>query len=429
MGFVKKATLLGASEFILACAGVISTVIYARFLGPEGVGQYSVFMSTLTLVVPLASLGIGRANIYFLNTQRYPRQEVIQNSMTFGVIVGVLLTVGMTAVFWTRDSFYGAFPWWCLVIFSFGMACHVVIALLRPVLVAALASRKILSVDIIQRAVLILGALAFALSGHLTVDWALVVTTSAGFAGMLLLLYFLRVELRHPFGWQMTWFRETAAYGIKIAASGILFAITSSLTVLILADRLEHDFSVVGYYTRAVTISSFAVLIPRALSPLFYAKWSDAANKNKRDQIERAARFNVAYGFLAAIGLIVLGRWVVVLLYGAEFIEAYSALVIFAPAMLVMCLFSIFNSVLASEGEAATTAGCLARTLILVCALTYVLVPVYGMRGAAIAVLLGNALSTVMLGVVCCRLYGLRLSQMLFLSPQDVRYVIAALKR
>lgn len=429
MGFVKKATLLGVSEFFLACAGVISSVIYARFLGPDGVGQFSVFMSTLTVVVPLVSLGIGRANIYYLNTKRYSRQQVINNSLTFGLGVGLVLTIGMTAFFRLREPFYGSFPLIYLACFSFGMACHVVISLLRPVLVAAIASRKILSVDVIQRVVLIGAALLVALSGYLTVGLALVITMLGGLAGVLLLLYFLRGDLGKPITIEREWFQETATYGIKIAASGIIFAITSSLTVLILRLRLIEDFSSVGYYTRAVAISGLAVLIPRAMSPLLYAKWSDSINQDKTGQIERAARFNVGYGVLAAIGLIVFGKWLVLLLYGSSFLPAYKVLYIFAPAMVFMCLFSIFNSVLASDGRAATTAKALGVSLTLVVGLTYWLVPKYHMYGAAVAVLIGNALSTTILGFVCCRLYGLRFSRMLVVHPSDLRYVFNALSR
>ena len=404
-------------------------MVYSRFLGPDGVGQFAVFMSTLTIVVPLITLGIGRANIYFLNTGKFTRQQVISNSMVVGLAIGLLLIVGMTAFFRLRAAFYGTFSIAVLLAFSFGMACHVIISLLRPVLVATLASRRILSVDLLQRLVMIIAALLLALSGILTVGWALCVTMLGGLAGMLLLLVFLRDDLKQPVPFQWTWFTETARYGVKIAASGVLFAITSSLTVLILRQRLPEDFAVVGYYTRAVAISGFAVLIPRALSPLFYAKWSDASNQDKTVQIERAARFNVFYGALAAVGLVVFGKLVVYVLYGSEFLPAHEVLYVFAPAMVLICLFSIFNSVLASDGRAATTASALGLALILVAGLAYVLVPTWGMFGAAVAVLCGNSLSTAILAVVCRDLYGLHLTRMLLISRADVQYLIKALSR
>ena len=43
---------------------MLSSVIYSRFLGPDGVGQFAVFMSTLTIVVPLITLGIGRLALF-----------------------------------------------------------------------------------------------------------------------------------------------------------------------------------------------------------------------------------------------------------------------------------------------------------------------------------------------------------------------------
>ncbi|MCP4191490.1 MAG: oligosaccharide flippase family protein [Planctomycetaceae bacterium] len=429
MGFVKKATLLGVSEFFLACGGILSTVIYSRYLGPERVGQLAVFMSTLTIVVPLVSLGIGRANIYFLNTGRFDRNQVINSSLAVGLLIALGLTGAMTGFFYSRAAFYGTFSLTVLFIFSFGMSCSVMISLLRSVLLAELASRRIMLVDVIQRIVMIVAAFVLAIMGVLSVGWAMCINTLAGLAGVFLLLFFLRNDLKFSLRFERDWFVETASYGIKVAATGILYAMTASLTVLILRQRLSDDFAAVGFYTRAVAISGFAVLIPRALSPLFYAKWADATNTDKTVQIERAARFNVCYGTLAALGLVFFGKLIVWVLYGNEFLPAYRVLYVFAPAMVLMCLFSIFNSVLTSDGRASTTAWTLLISLLVVAAMTYFLVPVYGMFGAALAVLCGNLLSTVILAVTCRSRYGLKLMRMLVITRADIDYFVKALAR
>jgi O-antigen/teichoic acid export membrane protein len=165
------------------------------------------------------------------------------------------------------------------------------------------------------------------------------------------------------------------------------------------------------------------------MSPLFYAKWADRRNTNRSAEIERAARCNLFYGVLAASGLILFGRHAILLLYGREFLPAYPVLFFFAPAMVFNCSFTIFNSLLASDGRAATTARVLATTVLLVCGLTYMQVPVWGIYGAAVAVLCGNVFSTVMMAVSCRERYAIRLHKMILIQGDDFRYLLRAFKR
>ena len=95
--------------------------------------------------------------------------------------------------------------------------------------------------------------------------------------------------------------------------------------------------------------------------------------------------------------------------------------------MVFICLFSVFNSLLSSDGRAATVAKVLAMTMIIVCTLTYMTVPYIGIFGAALAVLCGNACSMVMIAAYCLSDYDLRIRRMLVIQPDDFRYLLRAL--
>jgi O-antigen/teichoic acid export membrane protein len=423
MSFARKGLLASASQVSLALMSMLSSVVYARFLGPAGVGQLALLLSTVALAVPVLSLGVGTANVYFLNSRQVSRQETVSHSLTLSLVLGAALTLALAAAFRAFPAYFGELRWSVLLAFSLGGACQLLIALLRSVLVAELAVRRMVAVNVLQHLVVIVLILALGLAGSLRVESALCVVALGSLCSAGLLLLFLGRDVLRLRRFELGWLTRTAGYGLKLAANGILVTLISSLTVMLIRYQLPQAFAALGLYTRAAAIAGLVVLIPRALSPLLYARWSDVDNDSRVQQCERVARFNVLYGLLAAAGLVLLGQYAILVLYGRAFLAAQQTLVILAPAMVFACLFSVFNILLASDGRAALTTAALAGAVLITGALTLLLVPRHAERGAALAVLAGNAFSALATGLICRRLYGLRLRRMLLVGPGELVYL------
>ena len=342
--------------------------------------------------------------------------------------MGVALLIGGTLLFRNATWYFGTVPLSVLVAFAFGMSCQTVVAMLRPILLADLAPLKIAAVDHSQRTFIIVASAALWAVGQLTLERSLDIAALASVISVAILILFLRHDLSrtNPFDW--SWLRKTTVYGLKMAASGMLLTLTSSLSVLIIRSLLEDGFTQVGFYTRAVAIATMVVIVPRSLSLVFYAKWSLASSVDKVLQTERAARFNVGYGCIAALLTLVLGKQMIRLLYGVEFLPANGVLQILAPAMVLQCLFSVFNSLLASEGRAATTTLAMAGTLIIVVGSSLLLVPAWGIYGAATAVLLGNLFSAGFLFAACRASHRIAVRRILIMQCADFEYLIRSLR-
>jgi len=188
------------------------------------------------------------------------------------------------------------------------------------------------------------------------------------------------------------------------------------------------NFSQVGLYTRAVASCTLGSMAPRAIGPLLYAKWAATDGERRARQAEMAARMNLAFGVTAWVCVALLGKYLIWALYGQEFLRATDALRFLAPAMLFMQVFGVCNNLLAGDGRAAIAAGILLGTVCIVGVFTLAAVPVMGMRGAALAVLCGNAFPAVAGILVCQRLYALRLRDCVVLRVSDVRYIMASLR-
>jgi O-antigen/teichoic acid export membrane protein len=141
-----------------------------------------------------------------------------------------------------------------------------------------------------------------------------------------------------------------------------------------------------------------------------------------------AMRLNVAYGLVSAVGILLLGRYIIWLLYGARFIHADVALVFLAPALFFVPIFSVYNNLLAGDGRAGVTACILAGTVCVVGAVTYLAAPAWGIRGAALAVLCGNVFTALAGTVACWSLYRMNPLRCLLLGRSDVARILQALR-
>jgi O-antigen/teichoic acid export membrane protein len=404
-------------------------ILYSRTLGPEGMGQYELFRSTSILAATLFTLGVGNANIYFLNNRKIPRPAIVTNSVKLAIVMGIALCLGLTVVFMGFPGYFGTVSVPVAIFFAAGVGCLLTVLILRPVLTAGLDVKRMIWVDLIQRITLLAGGAASALLGLLRPQLALVVLSAASMSGCILVLLYLRADIKMPlpFDWQL--YGDVLGYGLKLAASNILMVATMSLTLMLLRYLRAEDFGAVGLYSRAVAVSSLVSLVPITIGPLLFAKWSGEPAEVRTRQAEMATRLNVLYGATAAVGVVAFGKYIIWLMYGEEFIGAQDALQILGPALVFLTLFDPSNNLLAGGGRAAITAWILAGELILVCVVTWLTVPSIGIRGAALGVLCGKAFSAILALAVCQRLYGLDLRHCFVANGNDLAYVRRGLFR
>jgi len=406
--------------------GLAVGILLRRLLGPEGIGQFEVFRSTAVLAATIPPLGLGSASTYFLNSGRASHVDVLSGMMKFTIVVGILLAIVLTVIIDQSPRFF-AVSRPITVLFALGVAALMGRSLLKWVLTADLAVGRMVSLDLSQQVVLLVGGGMLMLWGAISAQLAIILLSMAHFASFFLALYFLRghMDFRRRVNWRMLW--SIWGYGVKLAAANILVVLTSSLTVLLLNHLTPDDFSEVGLYTSAVRVMGLGTLVPMAIGPLLYSKWSGEPAERRARQAEMAARLNFVYGLVAALGIFFLGGFILRILYGIEYVGGAAALDYLAPALLFAAQLSVFNNLLASDGKAMITAWVLFGTLIVVCTLTFLLVPSLGIRGTAIAVLCGNAFNAIACGYVCHRLYGLSLVRCLVPRWSDVRYVHEAM--
>ncbi len=423
MSFLRKGLLVSSAQIAVSGLNVVTGILYARKLGPDGMGRLELLRSTATIGITLAALGLGNASIFFINNRQVPVTTIASQTLKAGLVLSTVLAAALAFLLLVSPIYFGTITATMAVLFGVGVGCQLCTLLLRPILVAQMQARRIAALDLVLPSGVLAGGSILALLGRLEWEAAVIVLCISMVSSCAVVLRFLwdELDLSVPFNWALL--KGLLAYGVKLAAANILLVFSLNITVMLLRYLSLGDFTAVGLYTRAIGICALVTLVPAAVGPLLYAKWSGAAGADRRRQVELALRMNSTYGLAAAFFLIAFGSFLIQIMYGRQFLGAYDALQLLAPAVFLMALFNPLANLLSGDGRAAVVAWVLGGTVIIVGAVTALLVPSLGIRGAAVGAACGNTFAVAATLLVCRHLYGIDLARCLLVRREDVTYI------
>jgi O-antigen/teichoic acid export membrane protein len=131
----------------------------------------------------------------------------------------------------------------------------------------------------------------------------------------------------------------------------------------------------------------------------------------------------------ACLTMAVIGEWLTVTLFGAVYQPAYPALLALLPGLLGLCYASILRLDLLGKNRPGTVSLLMGLGALLNLALNLVMIPAYGIVGAAAASSIAYLAVTVAMLVLYCRLSGVPFWQVLIILPRDVTPMWLMLQR
>lgn len=209
--------------------------------------------------------------------------------------------------------------------------------------------------------------------------------------------------------------RETA-YGDWLTLALPIFLVSGfalllgNMDVLILSQFVEPN-EIAIYFAALKTMGlinfvHFAVSL--AVSRRFSALNAEGDQETLRTFVQQSVAWTFWPSLLATVGLLALG-WPLLRLFGAEFTAGYPVMFILAAGFLVRAAVGPAEYVLNMLGEQNRCAAALFFAAILNIGLNYLLIPIWGLEGAAAATALSLAIAYLLFLVVAQRRLGLRL--------------------
>ena len=193
-----------------------------------------------------------------------------------------------------------------------------------------------------------------------------------------------------------------------VALMGSMYIINTNADILMLGSMRGVESA--GIYKAATRGAEIIMLVSTmigvALAPIISALHTEENMARLQRGITKSTRISFILALPICLGLVVFGRWFL-MLFGAEFVLAYDALVILSIMQLISVAAGPVRLILVMTGnERIATAGLAASTTLNII-LNYLLIPPLGITGAALATAISTLLSHLFLIRFVWKLLGI----------------------
>jgi len=384
------ALLVGSVALSLALS-----ILLARLLGPVGFGDYAYALNWVLVLSTLAALGMDKLAVRnaaaYSSEGQWSLLRGLVRWATIRVLLFSILVIAITIL--VRSLMTGEFT-------SSTTVTLAVAVLLIPILTLAQVHQGVLRgldyivqglfADMIVRPlvfmIFLLGGL-FAV-GEMTAPWAMFLHFAAAALSLGLIFYlvirYVRPKVLHfePEYASRLWWTIT----IPFLVSASLESLNQRVSILMLGSMLDTEAA--GIYNVAKRLAEPTIFVLIAVTAVLGPRVAGLYAKREHDELQsivtKSSRIILAASLPIALVIIILGPWLL-LLWGPEFRAGYTASVILIAGQIVNSAVGPVALLLNMTNHEREVVIGLAISTIAVIILNYILIPRYGVNGAAVA--------------------------------------------
>ena len=370
--------------------GFVITIALGRYLGAGDLGLYRMTSTIYGIAMLFAAIGIPATMIKYVAEFKDDRTKFNQIASS-GVITSLFLGIGFIALFYFSSGLFAN-------IFNMPELSGL-LKLLSPVFPFALVGgallgllnglremKKYAAATIIHSVLMVAVAVALIYYGF-GVAGAVIGVVLSSVGNCLFLIFASRNYFEITFSEYVPTTKRMLSFSWKLVAGNAINMINYQADIILIGYFLTATD--VGYYAVAVGLSRFFWIIPQAIQTITYPATSEYWAKNNHAALQKMIDKSMKYSacILLPIGLGVgfFAKDIITTIFGEEFI--YSVV----PLLILIIGTTIFG-VVRSIGGSMTGMGrpdiglklvCISATVNIV--LNVLLIPPYGVIGAAIA--------------------------------------------
>jgi O-antigen/teichoic acid export membrane protein len=402
---------LTAANLVLVAVTVVTAPLQARVLGPAGRGELAAIGAPLGLAPVLLSLGLG---IYAFRAAAKGERpgSLFATIGLLSVILGVIgAAMGPFVAGWVGHD-HPVVRTWVVIGFAL-LPLSLVIVLVNDIAAGLERWGSVLATRLVPPLVMLVGIVALAAAGRLTVGGAAALTV---IGGTLPAVFLLPLARRYrPWRLDRAIARQAIPFGLTAWVGGLGTALNVRVDQLLMTRMVSARE--LGLYAIAVTASG--VLVNPFASALASGTMPKFASGDVR-LVERVTRATMLAVLVISAAVAVVVPIGVPLVFGSDFKSAVPMIWMLLLAGFPLAGGVVLGSALTSFGRPGYTAWAQLVALVITVPGLFLLLPSMGGVGAALVSLLSYTASFLMLVVVTWRQFGARPAALLLIRPADV---------
>jgi O-antigen/teichoic acid export membrane protein len=364
--------------------GFLASILIARAIGAEGRGLYYLPVVAATACTAVFNLSVENANTVLVSQREYALSRVSQNASLMACLLGPIAVGVMLALWPVLDEtvFKGlAFTDYAIAVATIPFGLHL-LWLANVFLLGRRPGRSqaaLLAGSAVQLAGVALGYAA----GLLGVTEVLVLYAASLVVSWLLHLWWSRgvARVRPVLDRALLW--AVAGLGLRLHLALISFFLLLRFDVFLV--NLYRDPADVGIYSVAVLFAELAWLLTAPLTQAIIPFQAELPVHGAAPLAFKAARFNLALALMLSAAFAGTLWFVLPRLYGAQFADAYPALLLLLPGIAGVSVVRPLTLVVTRLGRPLLYSATFLTAFALNSGINVVLIPALGINGASIA--------------------------------------------
>jgi len=340
----RRVVVTVAVRMAVIAAGIVTSILSARFLQPAGRGEYFMIVTAAQLLAQFGNLGLSSSNTFFVAGDRTLLPALVANSIWVSFLavplVGLMLLTASSAFGW---SVFGQGGSW----FALALAPLILFNLLGSNLLVGLNQMNRFNAVQFAGAVVLLpfmlgaGLLRLGPHGFLGASiagWGLTAVVT---------LVLLRRGNPGPLRFQPAVFRSTLTYSLRAYLATMAGFLVLRINVFTLSGLVGSQD--VGYYSVASQIADTVAVLPQSIALVLFPSLVGQASRRFRATLDSMLTTALLMAVICA-GLWVAGGPAIRTAFGHRFDPAVPVLRSMLPAIFLLGVTSVLSQYLAASG-------------------------------------------------------------------------------
>jgi len=380
--FVSKILGTYLTRLLLMGVGLLSVVVMARILGPEGRGLYAVAATVGALGVQFGTLGLHTSNAYFAASKPDSLPALTGNTLVVGFGFGGLIAAVLGIIFvlspgllLIRDGTLALALLW--------IPCGLAFALLQNLMLGVQDIRGYNGIEIVNKSFPLVLVGLLVLVRFVTVASLLSTSVIVMTASCVWIARRIRTSCPVRVHLSAAVFLSSIQYAIKAYLAGTFCFLVLRADLFMVQHILGPEQA--GYYSVASTMADYISAIAAVIGAILFPKLSALNDIRTKLNLTTKAAIGttvILFPLLAAASLF--ARSAVRLFLGSAFLPAVLPFVLLLPGMLFLGIHTVIVQFLNSLGYPKIIVFIWGACTFLNIALNLWAIPHYGIAGASV---------------------------------------------
>jgi stage V sporulation protein B len=427
--FAVNAALLTAARLSSAAALFALTVVAARLLGPDQLGSAAVGQTVGTIAALVANGGLNISTIYYLRRRADEQTDVVGPltvlAMTTSTLAFSLALLSAPVI----ATVLGGEDWPLLVAAGVMGASMVAFEFAGALLLGFGHSRSFSMIETVRGWTSLAGVAVVvtlvAPDGH-----GLVIGIASGFAAAAV-VGLVRTSRTAPLRarWDRRFIGEALSFGIRGQVGNVLQYLGVRLDLLLVPAILNLQLA--GVYYVAVRVSDLVGQLATSTASFVFPHVAGQADVRDTELTARVTRMTLLVTTAAAVVVAILADSLLRFAFGPVYADGTPALLVLLAAVVPLSLGRLLAADLKGRGRPGLVSVSGVVAVVATVVLDLVLIPAWGIVGAAVASLIAYSMSATTLLVAYRAVTGGRLARLVpgLADASDLRSLVGRIAR